>query len=75
MTCLVFLCLLSPVIVWRDLGVCVIVNDLSNSFSIDGRNSMVTSFPHVEMLQYLFDDMWLFDESDDYHFALAFGAY
>jgi len=32
---------------------------------------MVTNFPNVEMLQYLFDDMWLFDESDDYHFALA----
>ena len=36
---------------------------------------MVTNFPHVEMHKYLFDDMWLFDESDDYPLALVFGAY
>jgi len=53
----VFLCQLSPVFVWRDLGVCVIVDNLSNSFSIDGQRYMVTNFPHVEMLQYLFDNM------------------
>ena len=35
---------------------------------------MVTNFPHVEMIQYFFDEIWLFDEGDDYHFALAFGA-
>ena len=70
-----FLCQLSPVFVWRDLGVCVIVDNLSNSFSIDGQRPMVTNFPHVEMLQYLFDNMGMFHESDDDHFALAFGAY
>jgi len=36
---------------------------------------MVTNFTHVEMHKYLFDDMLLLDESDDYYFALAFGAY
>jgi hypothetical protein len=36
---------------------------------------MVMNFPQVEMIQYFFDEMWLFDEGDDYHFALAFGAY
>jgi len=64
----VFLALFSPIIVWRDLGVWMITNDLSNSFSTDRRRSMVEGFPNVEMFQYLFD------ESDDFHFALVFGA-
>lgn len=36
---------------------------------------MIVAFPHVETFQYFFDDMLLLDKSNDFHFALTFGAY
>jgi hypothetical protein len=36
---------------------------------------MIANVPKIEMTQYFFDDVELFDKADDFHLSLTFGTH
>ena len=64
--------LLNPVIIWRDLGIRIIVYDPDVCFILNLWWIMIARFPKVKMFQDSFDNMRKFNKGDNTHLALAF---
>lgn len=56
---------MEPIIDGRNLRMVVIVCDFGNMGGFLRWWVMVMSFPHAQMLQYLFDELLVLDEGDD----------
>jgi hypothetical protein len=50
------------------------VNEFRNMCDLSGGRIMVSGLPQSKMPQYLFDDVFILDKADNFHYTLALRA-